>query len=65
VIIVRGFKDGVDLKSKFAPRLAQLREMYSPLQAMVSGHDDLKLEVEKLWEIERHSYNRLSETMHD
>ena len=32
---------------------------------MVSGNDDLKLEVEKLWEIERHPYNRLSETMHD
>lgn len=65
VIIVRGFKDEVDLKTQFAPRLAQLREMYAPLLAMVSGNDDSKLEVEKLWEIERHSYNRLLETMHD
>lgn len=65
VIIVRGFKDEVDLKTQFAPRLANLQEMYAPLLAMVSGNDDSKLEVEKLWEIERHSYNRLSETMHD
>ena len=65
VIVVRGFKDEVDLKTQFAPRLAQLREMYAPLQAMVSDNDDSKLEVGKLWEIERHSYNRLSETMHD
>lgn len=59
VMVVSGFQDDRDIADRFRIRLATLRNQYSQIRTMTSGDPNWNTEVERLWSLERPTYQRL------
>jgi len=59
VMVVSGFQDDRDIADRFRIRLATLRNQYSQILTMTSDDPNWNVEVERLWGLERPTYQRL------
>jgi len=59
VMVVSGFRDDQDVADSFRSRLATLRNQYSQILTMTSDDPNWNVEVERLWGLERPTYQRL------
>jgi len=59
VMVVSGFQDDRDVTDRFRVRLATLRNQYSQILAMNPEDPNWNTEVERLWGLERPTYQRL------
>jgi len=59
VILVSGFQDDRDVTDSFRVRLASLRNQYSQILTMTPDDPNWNTEVERLWSLERPTYQRL------
>jgi len=63
-VLVNGFNDDKDVAFQFRDRLRVLRNQYKLILGMTTEDENWKLEVERLWAIERPIYQRLSRLHH-
>jgi len=59
VMVVSGFQDDRDVTDRFRIRLATLRNQYSQILTMNPEDPNWNTEVERLWGLERPTYQRL------
>lgn len=65
VMVVSGFRDDRDVADRFRDRLATLRDRYSQILAMTSADPKWNAEVERLWGLERPTYQRFLKDSND